>query len=480
MRFLPWHELLQRLRSLPKWTVGLTIATPSIALIQGAVMLQDYRTYHGHAPFPLCPSRGIIVMKSEQESTDERPLRLLVIGDSLAAGVGVSNQGTPILPESIAKSLSQSLGGRAVRWTCIGTPGASASQILNDIFSLQHEPKVLEEKLAKWQQTKLRANKWWEERKKLQIDENNRIKEAHVTRNRIHEWWNQVKKDIHSFQSQVLTEESSLPENQTNEDHQDLLSNPDHGSCEYDVAVVLTGLNDLKAMFLPFMMPSNDRATISSEEPIDSPKTGLKEELTRILSALRIKMPSTEGKPDHTLHQVRRHPLVVFPALPVSPMPLCHQAPLSWFVVPLLQMIDNHKRRLADSFPNLVLFVEAPSLKSMKDLEDGLGPIVTSKKAEQVLLELTDVTQKANDRVKALMKEHYHRLTNDQRAEEKIELVYHDATQDLISIPASALSPGATLIAADNVHPNDEGYDFWGRHIAAAIIHEWKLHSSGQ
>ncbi len=31
--------------------------------------------------------------------------------------------------------------------------------------------------------------------------------------------------------------------------------------------------------------------------------------------------------------------------------------------------------------------------------------------------------------------------------------------------------PGSTMIAPDNVHPNDLGYDIWGRHIAAAIVH---------
>ena len=30
------------------------------------------------------------------------------------------------------------------------------------------------------------------------------------------------------------------------------------------------------------------------------------------------------------------------------------------------------------------------------------------------------------------------------------------------------------LMSADGIHPNDEGYAFWGRHIAQAIVHKWK------
>jgi lysophospholipase L1-like esterase len=33
---------------------------------------------------------------------------------------------------------------------------------------------------------------------------------------------------------------------------------------------------------------------------------------------------------------------------------------------------------------------------------------------------------------------------------------------------------GSKLISFDDVHPNDDGYDLWGRHIAAEIIKEWK------
>ncbi|OEU21195.1 hypothetical protein FRACYDRAFT_216733 [Fragilariopsis cylindrus CCMP1102] len=39
-------------------------------------------------------------------------------------------------------------------------------------------------------------------------------------------------------------------------------------------------------------------------------------------------------------------------------------------------------------------------------------------------------------------------------------------------------SKGSDLVSVDRLHPNDEGYELWGRHIAAAIIEHWNKSSS--
>ena len=453
-------------------------------MVQGVVMLQDFRAHHSDAPMPVSPSRGIVVMKSEgqqqvkarqQPEDHQSPLRLLVIGDSLAAGVGISKHGTPILPESIARALSQNLGGRAVRWTCVGTPGASASQIVHDIFSLQREPNLLEIKLAEWQVTRRKAEEWIVDRKtkKSTLDQTQQL----AAGNFIQRLWCRVQGEIKSFRSHVLAEKDPRVIDEVARDRQlsrsRRLSNVD--TEEYDVAVVLTGLNDLKDMCLPFMTRGENSSTTSEARALASSE-GLKGELQRLLAALKKRMRSPEASEEKNFLKERRSPLIVFPALPVSPMPLCQQAPLSWFVVPLLEMIDNHKKRLAESFPNFVLFVEPPSIESLEDMEAGRGPIFNSRKAEQVLLEITDVTKKAKERVEALMRQHYQRLTNDmeRRSESSTQDVYHQGCHDHIHASASNRNPGSTLLAADNVHPNDEGYDFWGRHIAAAIVTEWE------
>jgi lysophospholipase L1-like esterase len=58
------------------------------------------------------------------------PLRLLVLGDSTAAGVGVDSQ-HDALPGNLARSLSAHYG-RGVDWTAIGKNGATAKDLLND------------------------------------------------------------------------------------------------------------------------------------------------------------------------------------------------------------------------------------------------------------------------------------------------------------------------------------------------------------
>jgi len=61
------------------------------------------------------------------------PLRLLVIGDSFSAGVGQSQSAIPIMPETIAKTMSKHLGGRAVYWTCHGVPGKATQWVVREL-----------------------------------------------------------------------------------------------------------------------------------------------------------------------------------------------------------------------------------------------------------------------------------------------------------------------------------------------------------
>jgi hypothetical protein len=132
--------------------LAVSVSIPIIATIQGAYFFHCYTTHHRDAPHPINPCKGIVISKALRsndtaQSTEHcskrtkwiprwwfnyrkyknndvvaqkcRPLHLLVIGDSLAAGVG-STSGTPILPEAIARTLSAALGGLPVLWECHG------------------------------------------------------------------------------------------------------------------------------------------------------------------------------------------------------------------------------------------------------------------------------------------------------------------------------------------------------------------------
>ena len=94
------------------------------SIVQGSYFITRYRLNHGGAPHPISPSRGIVVLKNndhrntcksndnaEEEDDgdddgDHIPLKIFVVGDSLAAGCGIARSGTPVLPESIARHLA--------------------------------------------------------------------------------------------------------------------------------------------------------------------------------------------------------------------------------------------------------------------------------------------------------------------------------------------------------------------------------------
>ena len=65
------------------------------------------------------------------------PLRLLVVGDSIARGVG-SQSCLPIFPQSLAAMLSKTLKGRPVFWTSMGEPGATTRMLAEQIEMKRH------------------------------------------------------------------------------------------------------------------------------------------------------------------------------------------------------------------------------------------------------------------------------------------------------------------------------------------------------
>jgi hypothetical protein len=603
--------------SIAQWALGMYFATPCIALLQGSLMLNDYRVRHADAPRPIMPARGVAVAVDDEQAakswssyyvlwrirhpftalpSDQPPLRLLVVGDSLAAGVGISKSGVPILPESIARALSKALDGRAVHWTCIGTPGVAASQIVKDIHEIEtYDPnprsrqleRIVKEFQARrrlWmerrrrQEEKLEASsngliqvvtsdganadekpknyirQWWEQIH--QSNENNlkspkEIRET--TRNNIEEWWKQVRnkfrqrrekveEDISAIKGIVLEplpildgedddyfydyyrehpleEEAgsgtNVKDRNKERDQIPLIRKGSvfrrssvnaEAAAQYDIAVVLTGLNDVKEAFMPHMM-------MASKQGKANEATGdrrLQTELFRVLEALQDKMRGMDL--EHGVGEVEardnssglsnsvaplKRPLVVVPELPVAPLQLFRLVPLCWFLVPIFRAMEDNKKFLASCFPQYVVFVEQPDLHWWTDPEAGIGPVRENIQQEQLLLRVTDITHTARERIENLMKQYYHK---EVQAEEKelpaalgrnnIECIIENDTKIRMmddhdhlhyDVDRKTADPknsegqllGSNLVSIDKVHPNDEGYELWGRHIAAAIIKHW-------
>mmetsp|Transcript_25886 Transcript_25886/g.61405 ORF Transcript_25886/g.61405 Transcript_25886/m.61405 type:complete len:550 (-) Transcript_25886:1577-3226(-) len=546
----------------------------------------------------------------------------------------MSKSGVPILPESIARALSRALDGRPVYWTCVGTPGVSASQIVQDIYSMDDDYDQMFydsqdsknddenvastktgnndsvrrlERLVKEFQT--RRRRWQDRRRVLDVlnesnekfderlsDEDNstkgddatlttesknkpdatarrnnmflnwwkeirqkeRLQPAEIretTKKVVDEWWStirqtfqkrreQVQEDINVIKEIVKLEPmvdeydddeyyyDFFRENQFDEDEIHRIdkerfplgrkgsvfrraSISPQAAAKYDIAIVLTGLNDIKDAFMPHMTRG---ANSSINEGGARIVGGLKNQLFNVLMALRSKMDNMdlEGRQsdtnsaevDHTdtensTHQPNRaraqlkRPMVVVPELPVAPLQIFRLVPLKWFLVPIFRGMENNKKFIANMFPEYVIFVPQPELEWWTDDEVGIGPIRANIEKEQLLFRVTDIAHTAQDRIQGLMKKYYDakheensspagdRSSNykdnpygptSEIAEMENERLIQIIDDDHRSMEGSENSEEkvpTSYVSVDKMHPNDEGYEIWGRHIASAILERW-------
>ena len=86
-----------------KLVLAFMITTVVVAVVQGALATVRYRRNFGDAPAPRLPCHGVVIVRPnetpnndyELDDDDSDCLRLLVIGDSLAVGVGQMKSGYP-------------------------------------------------------------------------------------------------------------------------------------------------------------------------------------------------------------------------------------------------------------------------------------------------------------------------------------------------------------------------------------------------
>ena len=265
---------------------------------------------------------------------------------------------------------------------------------------------------------------------------------------------------------------------------------------EYDIAVVLTGLNDVKDATLPFLTSDSQEEMKKWRQEQKDTTEGYEGQLKNILLTLQERMnlnhknleSSTttmstdtahdlfENRPPATQPCMELRPIIVLPGLPASIVPVFQWIPLKWFLIPLIRGVDNQKRALSNKYPESVLFVESPGLGSVEQYEAGMGSI----QAESVLVLIQNISAKARHKAQTAMDKYYQlkgeaglQDQNESETEKQYEQAYH---QHGASSRPMAFSPriGSKLFSLDGIHPNDEGYDFYGRYIANAIVSEWE------
>jgi lysophospholipase L1-like esterase len=108
---------------IPERKPGLLRASRALAMLQSPVVLTQGRRLKAttpHLPEAALPWSG--------ELAGPDPLRLLVLGDSTAAGVGAATQ-TEALPGRLADAL-HARTGRGIRWRAVGKNGATSREII--------------------------------------------------------------------------------------------------------------------------------------------------------------------------------------------------------------------------------------------------------------------------------------------------------------------------------------------------------------
>lgn len=479
------------------FVVAGSLLLPIVAILQGIIGIIRYRLLYSDAPFPLSPAYGVVVVKpeasdsisqdggkeeidascdvdtqysstgcccpggqswrstfqlcsSEQQLLDKAledpPLRLLVIGDSLSVGVGTSQSCTPVMPEVIARTLSKSLNGRAVYWTCHGEPGASAGWVVRELERGIGSSRTRIRSCGSMADTSISSSSSCDdntaESDTFSYDDNDE------ERNMIRKWSDRLQQHRESF------------------DHP-------HGLEPCDVVVIFSGANDLKGGFFPFLLSGED---VHFRKQAKERGGSYVDELRLVLDVLRRRMEKgidvATGSPvrgqrqqDFSENDATSGPLIVLPGLAARALPIFRRHPLRWFAVPVVDKLDNHKRSLAETHLGDVLFVDPPTVAGLEEYEDRRGQIWAQRKCEDTLLSLRDVDRSTCRRIANEMREYYESTDNHEvkvlNQACSVKSQHHDGGK-----------LGSRLFSPDGVHPADDGYDYWGRHIGLAIATE--------
>ena len=453
------------------------LASPVVAIFQGAAGMLYYRAKFGDSPTPVTPAHGVVVVNPENickhsppklgslgcicqhgqrwrrggplskhdqnilqnAVSDEKPIRLLVIGDSLALGVGTKRSCSPMLPEVVARTISKQLNGKPVFWTSHGFPGANAAWVVRELqqgAATEGKPCLME--LSDSSSEDMSTTSSTED--SLDGEENAPFSE----------WRRQLKQHRTRFEPEITG--------------------------PYDIVVVMTAANDLKGAVFPFLLQGEDTAFRQ-----EARKRGgsYRIELERLLSTLSPLMDTKFGcKETMERNSTTRpcQPLVVFPGMPAHVLPCFRKYPLQFLSIPVVGLMDNHKRAVSRSYPDQVLYLDPMQLEACVDYEHQRGRHWQRREEEDTLLSLRDTTPEECHKTESTMRAYYERKSKEYNIK---------VTDNGSSIPATQLCspvpklserpgrPGTKIFCLDGVHPNDEGYDFWGRFIGDGIVQAW-------
>ena len=326
------------------------------------------------------------------EIESKRPLRLLFLGDSIARGVG-SSVPYPFLPESTAKTISKVSGGRPVYWSVIAEPGCTIKWMTMHVSRLRNEKN---------------------------FGSNDTI-----LNDLLHHHWSELYRTDEKF--------SSISRGKVNwierlHHHQELQRlNPFAG---YDIVVILSGVNDIKRVLVPFLFAGDDESRWIHR---DGEERGFGGDLKRLINSLNVTMfgsHNTMSDDSSTCSLEDGLPRFILPSFPAKQVPAKMGFILKFIGIQSTKLLDNAKRQIAQQLGNQVFAPPEMMTEHGIDYINKQGQIWNILKEKDVKLQLLSIG-----------KDQAHNLT-----EEMVEF-YKNNYAEKIDMPWNP------LMSNDSLHP---------------------------
>jgi hypothetical protein len=413
---------------------------------RGSLLLLEYRNFFGNrAPITLSPIHGVVsafVSSTQYEpscasetlfddldyqfttyrsglrsETIDKPLRILIMGDSTARGVGIQESCHPVMPEVLATVLSRHFNGRPVYWSAVGEPGATIKMVAQQIEKTKRAPDGPSmQQFHELHKTPIAATST-----EGNANSNCQVNETGYTPDQQH-WIEKL------------------------EYHEKLyFANPYSG---FDYIVALSGVNEVKRIIIPFLVQESD-GTVEDDDNSTFKERGFKGDLNLLIHKLK------EVANDHNEDCSGEDcvvPHIVFPGMPVKHAPARMGSVLRWIGIQSCKILDDLKKVAEAQDPDHVFAAPIVSDKDTLDFIHHKGILADAINAEEdVKLRLVHVNGR----------------------------VCRDLVDEMTSFYAgnqASVEPGMDMLelfSPDAVHPNDFGYDYFGRYLGLMIIDKW-------
>ena len=455
------------------------------AFFPGIMLLLQYRAFFGSkAPITISPSHGVVASSSLapmshisdeyehasnredgplfkdvdyhfktyrrnpqlKKSLTQKPLRLLVVGDSIARGVGHSKSCYPTMPETIAAVLSEHHDGRPVYWTAFGEPGATMKWIANQAHSSL-------------------------------MDVNNDIFDKdndQVTTATMDQFYNMHEAGdnvgANTNPTSRITEENFMKNLYTDDQKQWVQKLEYHRQLHYsipfsgyDYIIALSGVNDIKRVAVPFLLEKEEDGTSEHTDnnigiEVAQSSSGFHEDINRFIrnvkkvSKFHHQVCTKNEKSNCGNHGINKLPYIIFPSFPTVHVPAKTGPFVRWVAVQSTSYLDRIKKLVADEHPHHIYAVPCANEQDSLDFLNNKGSIWDALMEENIMLRLV----RANGEVCRNLVEEMDKFYSKNMAKKEAGMLFEG------------------LFSNDALHPNDWGYEYFGRHIGKQIIERWK------